>query len=100
QSPLLTPYLRRIRSLTRGDMKFIWGGDGRHELYDLAHDPDELTNLIESRKHSDVRHDMETRLTAWFQELEQERDDGPRADDSEELDEATKEALRSLGYME
>lgn len=100
QSPLLTPYLRRIRSLTRGDMKFIWGGDGRHELYDLAHDPDELTNLIESGKHSDVRHDMETRLTAWFQELEQDRDDGPRGDDSEELDEATKEALRSLGYME
>jgi len=100
QSPLLTPHLRRIRSLTRGDMKFLWGSDGKHELYDLARDPRELMNLIESEEHAGVRHDMEVRLTAWFQELEQVRGDEPRGDDSGELDEATKEALRSLGYLE
>jgi len=100
QSPLLTPYLRRIRSLARGDMRFLWGSDGRHELYDQARDPEELTNLIESEEYAEVRHDMETRLTTWFQELEQDAGDEPRGDDSEELDEETKEALRSLGYLE
>ncbi|MFH1689168.1 MAG: sulfatase [Candidatus Eisenbacteria bacterium] len=100
QSPLLKPYMRRIRSITRGDMKFIWGSDERHELYDLAHDPGELINLIESEAHAGARHDMEVRLTAWFQELERDREDEPHEDDSEKLDEATKEALRSLGYLE
>lgn len=100
QSPLLTPYLRRIRSLTSGDMKFVWGSDGKHELYDLARDPAELTNLIDSKAHVELGHDMENRLTGWFREFEQDGTSEPRGDDSEELDEATKEALRSLGYLE
>ncbi|MCK4408837.1 MAG: sulfatase, partial [Candidatus Eisenbacteria sp.] len=100
QSPLLTPYLRRIRSLTSGDMKFVWGSDGRHELYDLARDPGELTNLADSGAHAELSRDMEARLTAWFQEFEHDEDSEPRGDNSEELDETTKEALRSLGYLE
>ena len=100
QSPLLTRYLRRMRSLISGDMKFVWGSDGKHELYDLARDPAELTNLIDSGAHVELRRDMENRLTDWFQNLEQDRGSEPQGDDSENLDEATKEALRSLGYLE
>ena len=100
QNPLLKPYMRRIRSLTQGDMKFIWGSDGRHELYDLAADPGELSNLIDSDAHSDVRSGMETRLDEWYRSLEEDGNSAPHEDDSDELDEETKEALRSLGYLE
>ncbi len=100
QNALLKPYLRRIRSLTRGDMKFVWGSDGRHELYDLARDPGELTNLIGSAAHAQVSSDMEARLDDWFGTLERGGISGQREGDPEELDEETKEALRSLGYLE
>ncbi len=100
ESPLLRPYLRRIRSLTRGDMKFIWGSDGRHELYDLASDPDELSNLINSDSHAEVARDMEARLSDRLGTMESSRSAEPQADDPGELDEQTREALRSLGYLE
>jgi hypothetical protein len=100
QSPRLLPYMRRIRSLTRGDVKFIWGSDGRHELYDLANDPGERANLVESEAHAEVLHGMEARLDEWFLALERDVDPDPDAHDSDELDEETKEALRSLGYLE
>jgi arylsulfatase A-like enzyme len=100
KSPLLAPYLRRIRSLTQGDMKFVWGSDGRHELYDLSSDPDESTNLIESDAHADVATLLEARLTDWYAELSPDQAREPGADDTDTLDEATKEALRSLGYLE
>ena len=99
-SPLLARYLRRIRSLTSGDMKFVWSSDGKHELYDLSQDPGELRNLIDSKAHAELSRDMEARLTDWFLGFEQDGSSEPRGDDSEELDEATKEALRSLGYLE
>ena len=72
------------------------GADG----VSLERDPAELTNLIDSKAHVELSHDMESRLTGWFQEFEQDDGSEPRGDDSEELDEATKEALRSLGYLE
>ena len=66
---MLRPYLRRIRSLTRDGLKFIWGSDGKHELYDLDRDPDELTNLVDSESHAAVRRQMEEELTAWHRNL-------------------------------
>jgi len=100
ESPMLRPYLRRIRSLTRGDLKFIWGSDGKHELYDLARDPDELTNLVNSESHAAVRREMEEQLTAWYRNLSPDDEAVEHKDDTDELDEETKEALRSLGYLE
>jgi len=100
RSPLLKPYLRRIRSLTRGDMKFIWGSDGKHELYDLASDPDELSNLIDSDVYAEVRRDLEARLDELLSTMDPSASAEPHADDSGELDEQTREALRSLGYLE
>jgi len=100
QSPLLEPYLRRIRSLIRGDMKLIWGSDGRHELYDLASDPDELVNIIDSDSHAEVRRDMEARLNELLLTMDSGEETESSMDDLDELDEATREALRSLGYLE
>jgi len=41
-----TPWSRTLRAVYQGQYKYIWASDGRHELYDLAADPDELRNLI------------------------------------------------------
>lgn len=40
------PYMRRLRAVQDGTMKFIWGSDGRHELYEIASDPGEVRNLL------------------------------------------------------
>ena len=40
-------FTRSLKSLRQGDWKFIWASDGRHELFDLATDPGETTNLME-----------------------------------------------------
>jgi arylsulfatase A-like enzyme len=100
ESPLLKPYLRRIRSITAGDMKFVWGSDGQHELYDLSNDPDELTDLIDNPEYAGVAADLEARLTEWVAEHGSQDTGAGFQNDTEELDEETKEALRSLGYLE
>ncbi len=41
-----TPFDRKLRALRRSDgKKLIWASNGKHELYDLTRDPDELDNL-------------------------------------------------------
>jgi len=99
QAPALRPYLRRIRSVTNGGMKLVWGSDGRHELYNLAGDPRETTNLI-------GRDDYAPALASLLLELdaivggrgEPTRRGGVSYADT--LDEATRDAMRSLGYLE
>ncbi len=99
RSPLLTPYLRRIRSVTKSGMKLIWGSDGRHELYDIANDPHETRNLIDSPAHREIRDELIALVQKTYEDLRVARAAAtPPAED--ELDEATKEALRSLGYLE
>lgn len=36
---------RKLTAMAKGPAKIIWGSDGRHEMYDLAGDPAETTNL-------------------------------------------------------
>jgi arylsulfatase A-like enzyme len=105
-SPRLAPYLRRIRSLTAGGMKLIWGSDGRNELYDLRVDPDELSDIIDSPERSPTLSALEERLAGLVEGYRAARPDtlegagGEPGGDTPELDEATREALRSLGYLE
>jgi len=40
-------FTRSLKSVREGEWKFIWASDGRHELFDLAADPGETTNLME-----------------------------------------------------
>jgi arylsulfatase A-like enzyme len=106
KSPRLEPYLRRIRSLTAGGMKLIWGSDGRSELYDLRVDPDERVDVADSPEHEGTLAALTERLAGLVEahgrelpdapDTASERSDGP--DDA--LDEETLEALRSLGYLE
>ncbi len=75
--------------------KLIESSDGKHELYDLSADPDELENLLLKRPELTrrLRDDLQVFLNA-----------NPRYESSESgpppLDEAEKERLRALGYIE
>jgi arylsulfatase A-like enzyme len=99
ESPLLAPYLRRMRSLRVGGMKLIWGSDGRNELYDLTSDPGETANLIDSPGYAEVSRSMERRLLELVAKYEADRVESAPAPKETKLDPATNEALRSLGYI-
>ncbi len=97
--PDLSRYKRRIRSLLAGGMKLIWGSDGRHELYDLARDPLERRNLADDPAHRGERVRLEKELTSILERSAiegRELPEKPRG----AIDRETKEALRSLGYVE
>ena len=83
------------RSLIEGDYKFLWNSLGKHELYQLAHDPGERNSLASLQP--DVARSMERTLTAFLDGLPRpvKGDDEPIAVDPE-----TQEALKSLGYVD
>lgn len=81
------------KAIRRSPLKFIWRSDDQHELYDLASDPGERSNLVESQPH-DAR-----RLHEELDELLREmRDDEVRTSEAR-YDEETLERLRALGYV-
>jgi len=99
QSTPLDRYKRRIRAVIQGDMKLIWGSDGNHELYNLRLDPGEHQNLIDDPTEAETRrkllvlldnfvarYDMNTKKTAPVK--------------NEALDPATRDRIKSLGYMQ
>ena len=48
RKPFDEHYFRRsLKSVRQGTWKFIWSSDGRHELFDLAADPGETSNVID-----------------------------------------------------
>lgn len=52
-----------VRTLTH---KLIRRSSGECELYDLAEDPKELTNLYDVPAYTAVRHELEQRLLNWY----------------------------------
>ncbi|MBD3367374.1 MAG: sulfatase-like hydrolase/transferase [Candidatus Eisenbacteria bacterium] len=78
-------------ALRAGRWKLIARPGGRAELYDLAADPGETSNIV------DLRRPLADSLGAELAGIVQGW--GPRAR-PEEPDEATREMLRSLGYLE
>jgi hypothetical protein len=98
ESEAMQPWLRRIRTLIAGDDKLVWGSDGRHELYDLAVDPAERANRIESdpARAAELL-DLLSAIVAPFDRPRGE--DGPAArPSSDPLDPRIEEQLRALGY--
>ncbi len=55
------------RALVEGKWKFVWGGNGRHLLFDLEADPDERVNVLEN--FPDVAARMQRQLEASFAAL-------------------------------
>lgn len=92
--PALDRFRRRLRSIQVNGWKFIWGSNGRNELYDLAVDPLEQQNVID---HSP---DRAQALAVQLQEMIKRYERGPAAPmPVPSLDTATQERLRSLGYL-
>jgi arylsulfatase A-like enzyme len=81
------------RSMRVGNMKVLWRGDGRHELYDLASDPTERNDLAAVRP--DELRELVRRVEAWVSA----RKDDERATGDAEYDDETLERLRGLGYV-
>ena len=91
---------RRYRLLRERNLKLVTTSRGESFLYDLASDPGETHDLAAERP-AEVSA-MQARLAQVQQEIGLPDLDAPIADDGEkpELDEATRERLRALGYSE
>jgi arylsulfatase A-like enzyme len=76
-----------------GDWKLMWNSRGRSELYDLATDPHEQTNVIAANAERAAR--MQRTMDGYLAALP--RSQGPAP--AQTIDEATRDALKSLGYI-
>ncbi len=87
-------FTRNLKSVRRGNLKFIWGSDGRHEAYDLKKDPAETTNLAEQRPEMarQLKEEAE-RLFAALQPVGSAKDSWP-------MDENIRREIRALGYVQ
>jgi arylsulfatase A-like enzyme len=85
---------RALRTAQTNGLKYVWGSDGRDELYDLAADPAETRNLIDEQpeKAKELYAALETWL-ASFQHSAQDQE-------TVELDESTIKKLEQLGYLQ
>jgi len=82
-----------LRMIRTDRYKYIWKSNQQHELYDLAGDPAETTNLFPTRP--DLARRLIEQLEAWERGLEDKRIETREA----EYDEATLQRLRGLGYV-
>ena len=62
EAPSLARYKRRIRSVILNKIKFIWGSDGMHELYDLSKDPQESKNVIDDAEYLKLKNELKAKL--------------------------------------
>ncbi len=85
---------QRMRMLRTPTHKLIWHEDGRTELYDLAADPHELTDLSES--NPELRNELLTQLETWMETQGSVADAIPMEID----DPQTRKRLEALGYVE
>ncbi|MCP5042409.1 MAG: sulfatase [bacterium] len=91
-------YERRLRTLSRGGWKLVWGSNGKHELYHLASDPAEAHDRIDDPAASEIRNALLEELAALVEELGRGEPFGH--DEQPPLDAKTREELRALGYLE
>jgi arylsulfatase A-like enzyme len=69
-SDKLRAYMRRMRTIQDGNMKLIWGSDGRHELYNLIVDPGEQHNLLTTEPGHPLLARWENRLSEFVQDYQ------------------------------
>lgn len=81
------------RALFDGSWKLLWNSQGRHGLYDLGQDPGERANLAGRNSERVAR--MASLLDRYLASLPRPGAAGP----PRELDAATREALKALGYV-
>jgi arylsulfatase A-like enzyme len=59
----VSKYDRALKMIRTDNYKYIWASDGKHELYDLQADPDELSNII--KDYQNIADDLKSRLKDW-----------------------------------
>ena len=99
EDPALAPFKRALRSIIVGGTKLIWASAGPPEVYDLSADPTELANAWESRKDTEAVRALEAGLAGAVTRLGADHRVRPEDVSTDSVDEATREALRSLGYL-
>ena len=92
------PYDRELRALQHDRHKYIWSSDGREELYDLAGDPDERTNLA-AADQGRLRA-FRALHQAWLAETAGAAAAGDRRRVEVDLDREVATSLRALGYFD
>jgi len=92
----IDPHRRTLLALQRGDLRFIWSSDGRHELYDLSNDPGETRNLYDPETPSKRGAELAERLEEIAGRAARDLILDPSAP---QLDTGTEEELRALGYV-
>jgi arylsulfatase A-like enzyme len=97
--PALAPYKRALRSINVGGTKLIWASEGQQEAYDLSADPTESVNAWDDWKSTGAVASLEAGLTEALTVFEAGRKVLPEDVSTDAVDEATREALRSLGYL-
>lgn len=81
------------RAYFENDFKYLWNSRGKHLLYNLKNDPREQKNLIAQKPA--IAADMSQKLIDYVTSLPLPGPSTP----AQQLDEETKKALKSLGYV-
>ena len=87
-------YQRQLRAVTDGDLKYIWSSAGDHELFDLATDRTESSNLIRENPEQAARGAIT--LEGEVARLRPYQGTG----EAPEIPEDVGELLRDLGYFD
>jgi arylsulfatase A-like enzyme len=95
----LKKFKRRIKSVMKNGKKIIWGSDGKHELFDVAADQNEQTNLIDDVRYADVKQELLELLGAFTKTHRSDFEEGTFKQHPEH-DKELHDALRSLGYAQ
>ena len=86
-------YQGEWRALYEGSFKFLWNSQGNSLLVNLDDDPRETVNLID--RYGEKARAMEATIEALLASLPKPGPAGPQ----QKIDEHTREALQSLGYL-
>ena len=86
-----------FRAIRQGPWKYILAPDGQEELYNIANDPRELHNLIET--HRPVGEQLAERLRRWVTTVRKYEERPPKKGEPSP-DCKTRRHLRDLGYIQ
>lgn len=84
---------RSLRVIYEKDYKYIWTSNGKHELYNLRDDPQELNNLFD--RVPEIAFEMEKKLDQWVQTSYRDHS----KDRSFKISKEVEETLKAMGYL-
>ena len=85
---------KALRSIIDGEFKLIWHDGGINELFNIVDDPEETRNLVAGKPQ--VRRKLLTALEKYIESLPSTTPSAPE----QTVDKKTRDALKSLGYLQ